>query len=163
MNCHLKLTLVAACISIAASAQALESKISKDQLPTLAPEVQHQTASKRVTSRFTRSHYKHFSLDDDFSKAMFERYLELLDFSRNIFTQADIDSFSEWSTQLDDQLKIGDNQIAFDVYNLAMEKRFERYVFALSVLDKEIKFDVEESIELDRSEANWAQNTIELD
>ncbi len=163
MNCHLKLTLVAACISIAASAQALESKISKDQLPTLAPEVQHQTASKRVTSRFTRSHYKHFSLDDDFSKAMFERYLELLDFSRNIFTQADIDSFSEWSTQLDDQLKIGDNQIAFDVYNLAMEKRFERYVFALSVLDKEIKFDVEESIELDRSEANWAQNTKELD
>ncbi|WED28229.1 carboxy terminal-processing peptidase [Vibrio sp. DW001] len=163
MNCHLKLTLVAACISIAASAQALESKISKDQLPTLAPEVQHQTASKRVTSRFTRSHYKHFSLDDDFSKAMFERYLELLDFSRNIFTQADIDSFSEWSTQLDDQLKIGDNQIAFDVYNLAMEKRFERYVFALSVLDKEIAFDVEESIELDRSEASWAKNTEELD
>ncbi|MFC1237464.1 carboxy terminal-processing peptidase [Vibrio sp. F74] len=163
MNCHLKLTLVAACISIAASAQALESKISKDQLPTLAAEVQHQTASKRVTSRFTRSHYKHFSLDDNFSKAMFERYLESLDFSRNIFAQTDIDSFSEWSTQLDDQLKIGNNQIAFDVYNLAMEKRFERYVFALSVLDKEIKFDVEESIELDRSEASWAQTTEELD
>lgn len=163
MNCHLKLTLVAACISIAASAQALESKISKDQLPTLAAEVQHQTASKRVTSRFTRSHYKHFSLDDDFSKAMFERYLESLDFSRNIFTQTDIDSFSEWSVQLDDQLKVGDNQIAFDVYNLAMEKRFERYVFALSVLDKEIGFDVEESIELDRSEANWAQSREELD
>ncbi|MDB1123912.1 carboxy terminal-processing peptidase [Vibrio algarum] len=163
MNCRLKLTIVAACISIAASAQALESKISKDQLPTLEPEVQHQTASKRVTSRFTRSHYKHFSLDDDFSKAMFERYLEMLDYNRNIFTQADIDSFSDWSIELDDQLKIGNNQIAFDVYNLAMERRFERYVYALSALDKEIKFDVDESIDLDRSEASWAKSSKELD
>jgi len=162
MNCRLKMTLVAACISIAASAQALESKISKSQLPTLVPEIQHATASKRVTSRFTRSHYKHFSLNDDFSHAMFERYLEMLDYNRNIFTQADIDSFSMWSTQLDDQLKTGNNQIAFDVYNIAMEKRYERYVFALSLLDKEIKFDVDESIELDRSDAVWAKNSDEL-
>ncbi|WP_413284457.1 carboxy terminal-processing peptidase [Vibrio sp. MA40-2] len=163
MKCRLKLTLVAACISIAASAQALESKISKDQLPTLAAEVQHQTASKRVTSRFTRSHYKHFSLDDDFSKAMFERYLEMLDYNRNIFTQADIDSFADWSILLDDQLKIGNNQIAFDVYNLSMLRRYERYVYALSLLDDEITFDSDESIQLDRSDAPWAKNTSELD
>lgn len=162
MNCRLKMTLVAACISIAASAQALESKISKDNLPTLAPEVQHSTASKRVTSRFTRSHYKHFSLDDDFSQAMFDRYLEMLDYNRNIFTQADIGTFSDWSLQLDEQLKVGNNQIAFDVYNLALIKRFERYEYALKLLDQEISFDVDESIELDRSEAMWAKDKDEL-
>jgi carboxyl-terminal processing protease len=162
MNCRLKMTLVAACISIAASAQALESKYSKDTLPTLTPEQQHATASKRVTSRFTRSHYKHFSLDDEFSKAMFDRYIEMLDFSRNIFTQADIDLFLGWTTQLDEQLKVGNNQIAFDVYNIALEKRYERYVYALSLLDNEIKFDVEEFIELDRTEAPWAKSESEL-
>ncbi len=52
---------------------------------------------------------------------MFERYLEMLDYSRNIFTQADMDSFKAWSLQLDDQLKAGDNQIAYDLYNLSME------------------------------------------
>ncbi len=162
MNCRLKLTLIAANICFAASAQALEAKISKDQLPTLAPEEQHQTASKRVTSRLTRSHYKHFSLDDGFSKAMFDRYLEMLDFNRNVFTQSDIDSFSDWSLQLDDQLKAGNNQIAFDVYNLAMKRRFERFVYALTLLDKEIKFDADESIELDRSESAWAKSEDEL-
>ncbi len=162
MNCRSKVTLIAASLWLAASAQALEAKLHKDDLPVLTPEIQHETASKRVTSRFTRSHYKHFSLDDDFSKAIFERYVEMLDYNRNIFTQADIDSFKKWSIELDDQLKAGNNQIAFDVYNLSMQKRFERFTYALTLLDKEITFDNNDEIELDRSEKAWPKNEAEL-
>ncbi|EOV9408544.1 carboxy terminal-processing peptidase [Vibrio parahaemolyticus] len=162
MNCRSKVTLIAASLWLAASAQALEAKLHKDDLPVLAPEVQHETASKRVTSRFTRSHYKHFNLNDDFSKAIFERYVEMLDYNRNIFTQADIDSFKDWSIELDDQLKAGNNKIAFDVYNLSMQKRFERFAYAMTLLDKEIKFDNADEIELDRSEAAWPKDEAEL-
>ncbi|WP_436322416.1 carboxy terminal-processing peptidase [Vibrio cidicii] len=163
MKCRSKLTLIAASLWLAASAQALEAKLSLKDLPVLAPEIQHETASKRVTSRFTRSHYKHFNLNDDFSKAIFTRYIELLDYNKNIFTQADIDAFSTWSTQLDDQLKAGDNQIAFDVYNLSMKKRFERFSFALKLLDKEITFDNDDFIELDRAKSAWPKDKAELD
>ncbi|RBW65952.1 carboxy terminal-processing peptidase [Vibrionales bacterium C3R12] len=163
MKCRSKLTLIAASLWLAASAQALEAKLDQDDLPLLAPEVQHETASKRVTSRFTRSHYKHFNLNDDFSQAIFDRYVEMLDYNRNIFTQADMDSFTDWSKQLDDQLKSGNNQIAFDVYNLSMQKRFERFKFALSVLDNEIKFDTDDFIELDRSDATWPKDQAEVD
>ncbi len=79
----------------------------------------------------------------------------MLDYNRNIFTQADIDSFKDWSVSLDDQLKAGNNKIAFDVYNLSMQKRFDRFAYALTLLDKEIKFNTDEFIELDRSEAAW--------
>lgn len=164
MKCRSKLTLIAAGLWLAASSvQALEATLSKEDLPLLAPEMQHETASKRVTSRFTRSHYKHFNLNDDFSQAIFHRYLELLDYNRNIFTQSDIDSFDTWSTQLDDQLKAGNNQIAFDVYNLSMQKRFERFQYALSLLDKEITFEADELMELDRSKAAWPKDKTELD
>ncbi|ENC6731188.1 carboxy terminal-processing peptidase [Vibrio navarrensis] len=163
MKCRSKLTLIAASLWLAASAQALEAKLSLKDLPVLAPEIQHETASKRVTSRFTRSHYKHFNLNDDFSKAIFTRYIELLDYNKNIFTQADIDAFSTWSTQLDDQLKAGENQIAFDVYNLSMKKRFERFSFALKLLDKEITFDNDDFIELDRAKSAWPKDKAELD
>ncbi|MFH4666671.1 carboxy terminal-processing peptidase [Vibrio cidicii] len=163
MKCRSKLTLIAAGLWLAASAQALEAKLSLKDLPVLAPEIQHETASKRVTSRFTRSHYKHFNLNDDFSKAIFTRYIELLDYNKNIFTQADIDAFSTWSTQLDDQLKAGENQIAFDVYNLSMKKRFERFSFALKLLDKEITFDNDDFIELDRAKSAWPKDKAELD
>ncbi|MEF1282423.1 carboxy terminal-processing peptidase [Vibrio sp. M250220] len=164
MKCRSKLSLIAASLLLAAStAHALEANISLEDLPVLTPEAQHETASKRVTSRFTRSHYKHFSLNDQFSQAIFERYIEMLDHNRNIFTQADIDSFKKWTSGIDDQLKAGDNQIAFDVYNLSIKRRYERFKYALSILDQEMSFDNDETIELDRSEAAWPADTAELD
>lgn len=163
MKCRSKWTLIAAGIILAASsAQAVEANIHKEDLPVLVAETQHETAAKRVTSRFTRSHYKHFSLDDEFSKAIFERYVELLDYNRSLFTQADIDSFKSKATQLDDELKVGDNSIAFEVYNLSMNRRFERFQYALSLLDNEINFDTDESIEIDRSEADWPKDQAEV-
>lgn len=162
MKCRSKLTVIAASLMLAASAQALEAKLSKADLPLLAPEVQHTTASKRVTSRLTRSHYKHFNLNDEFSQAMFNRYVEMLDYNKNIFTQSDINSFVEWSVQLDDQLKSGSNKIAFKLYNLANEKRFERFSYALTLLDEEIKFDVDESMMVDRSDAEWPKSQSEV-
>jgi len=162
MKCRSKLTLLAASLCLAASAQALEAKLSKADLEKLVPEVQHATASKRVTSRLTRSHYKHFSLNDAFSQAIFNRYIEMLDYNKNIFTQDDIDSFQVWSVQLDDQLKSGSNSIAFDVYNLANERRFEQFSYALSLLDNEITFDSEESMQLDRSEAAWPADRAQV-
>ncbi len=164
MKCRSKLSLIAASLWLAAStANALEANISLEDLPVLSSEAQHETASKRVTSRFTRSHYKHFSLNDQFSQAIFERYIEMLDYNRNIFTQADIAILNKWSTLIDDQLKSGDNQIAFDVYNLSMKRRYERFQYALRLLDKEMTFDTDEFIELDRSEAAWPKDTAELD
>jgi len=163
MKCRSKWTLIAASVWLAASsAQAVEATIHKQDLPILAPEPQHEVASKRVTSRFTRSHYKHFNLDDQFSKEIFERYIELLDYNRSLFTQADIDSFKPLSIQLDDELKAGNNKIAFEVYNLSMDKRYDRFQYALSLLDKEIKFDTDESIEIDRSKAAWPKNQAEI-
>ena len=164
MKCRSKLSLIAAGLWLAASsAHALEAKLSLKDLPVLAPETQHETASKRVTSRFTRSHYKHFTLDDTFSQAIFDRYIEMLDYNKNTFTQADIDSFKEWAVGIDDQLKSGNNQIAFDVYNLSMKRRYERFQTALALLDDEMTFDVDESIELDRSKAAWPKDKAELD
>ncbi|USD66525.1 carboxy terminal-processing peptidase [Vibrio sp. SCSIO 43136] len=162
MKCRSKLTLLAASLWLAASAQAVEPKYSSDDLTALVPEVQHATAAKRITSRLTRSHYKHFSLNDEFSQAMFDRYVGMLDYNRNIFTEADIERFSAESTLLDDQLKSGSNSTAFKLYNLANEKRFEQFAFALSLLDKEITFDADESMTVDRSEAAWPTDQDEI-
>ncbi|MPW35733.1 carboxy terminal-processing peptidase [Vibrio sp. B1Z05] len=162
MKMRSKITLIAASVMLAASAQAVEANLSVKDLPVLTPELQHQTAAKRVTSRFTRSHYKQFKLDDQFSAEIFDRYLNMLDFSRNLFTQSEVDGFKTERTQLDEALVAGDNTIAFELYNIAMRKRFERYRYALSLLDHEIKFDVDESIELDRSKEAWPVDEKEI-
>lgn len=164
MKCRSKVTIIAASLWLAATpALALDADISKDDLPSLNPEAQHATASKRITKRFTRSHYKHFTLDDEFSQAIFDRYLGMLDYNRNIFTQKDIDGFYQSARDLDQQLKSGSSQVAFDVYNLSMEKRYERLNYALTLLDEEIKFDIDETILVDRSKADWPKDDAELD
>ncbi|MFH0256682.1 carboxy terminal-processing peptidase [Vibrio rumoiensis] len=163
MNCRLKVSLLAASLTLAAnSAFAVQPTISESQIPTLAPESQHAIASQRVAKRFTRSHYKHFNLDDAFSKGIFDRYLESLDYNRNIFTQSDIDSFKPFETDIDDQLKSGDTKAAFDMFNLSMKRRYERFSYALTLLDHEIKFDTDEKMELDRSKAAWPKNIAEV-
>lgn len=147
---------------LAASAQALEAKYSLSDLPQLAPEQQHATASKRVASRFTRSHYKHFSLDDKFSSQVFDRYIEMLDYNKSFLTASDVKQFERWRNQFDDQLKSGDTSGAFDIFNKVLQRRFDRYQFAISQLDTEIKFDKDEDFIIDRSELEWPKNQAEL-
>ncbi|MFV0575340.1 MAG: carboxy terminal-processing peptidase [Vibrio sp.] len=163
MNCRLKVSLLAVSLALAAnSALAVQPTIKESAIPTLAPESQHAIASQRVAKRFTRSHYKHFNLDDAFSKGIYDRYLETLDYNRNIFTQSDINSFKSYESELDDQLKSGDTSAAYDMFNLSMKRRYERFSYALSLLDHEIKFDTDESMVIDRSESAWPKNTTEV-
>ncbi|WP_318401046.1 carboxy terminal-processing peptidase [Photobacterium leiognathi] len=163
MNCRFRFSLIAAGMMLAASAQASEAKYSLSDLPQLAPEKQHATASKRVASRFTRSHYKHFSLDDKFSSQVFDRYIEMLDYNKSFLTASDVKQFERWRNQFDDQLQSGDTSGAFDIFNKVLQRRFERYQFALSQLNNEIKFDKDEDFVIDRSELEWPKDQAELD
>ncbi|WP_318449769.1 carboxy terminal-processing peptidase [Photobacterium leiognathi] len=163
MNCRFRFSLIAAGMMLAASAQASEAKYSLSDLPQLAPEKQHATASKRVASRFTRSHYKHFSLDDKFSSQVFARYIEMLDYNKSFLTASDVKQFERWRNQFDDQLQSGDTSGAFDIFNKVLQRRFERYQFALSQLNNEIKFDKDEDFVIDRSELEWPKDQAELD
>ncbi|OOE85978.1 C-terminal processing peptidase [Salinivibrio siamensis] len=163
MFCRRRVSAIAASLMLAASAQAVEANFQLSELPSLSAEPQHETASKRVTSRFTRSHYKQFALDDAFSAAIFDRYLETLDYNRVFLTQDDVERLSRWKTRLDDQLKEGETQAAYAIYNRVLKKRFERYQYALHVLDKPFDFSADESMVLDRTELPWAANEDELD
>lgn len=164
MNCRFKITLLAASLMVAASpALALDAKIAESAIPTLKPEAQHAAASQRVAARFTRSHYKRFNLDDDFSEGIFNRYLDNLDYNRNLFTQADVKEMRQYEYELDDQLKSGDTSAAYAMYNLSLKRRYQRFAFALTQLDQEIKFDTDEKMQIDRSEADWPKDTKELD
>jgi carboxyl-terminal processing protease len=76
-----------------------------DQIPVLKEEPQHATVSERVTSRFTRSHYRQFDLDNAFSAKIFDRYLNLLDYSHNVLLASDVQLRKK--NQIGDELRTG--------------------------------------------------------
>ncbi len=116
--------------------------ISIENLPELKQEIQHIAATKRITNLFTRSHYKLIRLDDDLSSQIYDRFIESIDSNKSLFMQSDLAKFEHFKYEIDNALIKGDMSFAFEIFNLNMRRRFERFEYSLSLLDKEMKFDV---------------------
>ncbi|EHK89617.1 carboxy terminal-processing peptidase [Aggregatibacter actinomycetemcomitans] len=143
-------------------ADAVQPKLKQSDLVSLQPSESNMFATKRATTRLTQSHYRRFQLDDEFSKKIFDRYLKALDFNRTTFLQSDIDEmFTKYGNKIDDELNAGNLDIAFSMYELMMKRRYERYRYALSLLDKEPHLNDDDQIEIDREKAAWPKTETE--
>ncbi|WP_046003134.1 carboxy terminal-processing peptidase [Pseudoalteromonas rubra] len=159
-----KLPLVGAiALFVSGVCSAATQTVTEKDIPVLEPEIQHATATKRVTSKFTREHYKRFKLDDALSEQIFDRYIENLDYNKSLFLQSDIDKFANYRKQFDDALKKGKLDFAFDMFNVSMQRRYERFNYAISLLDTEMKFDKPDEFVFDREEMQFASTQAELD
>lgn len=159
----LQLSAVALSFLFVGSSVAVEPAVKSTDIPKLSQEEQHATASKRIAALFTRSHYKQIHLDDAFSEKIFDTYLESLDYSRNLFLQSDIDGFQGYRKQLDNALGDGDLTIVYAMYNLSMQRRYERLVYALHLLDKPFDFTTDDYYQFERKGAKWPASKAELD
>lgn len=153
MNKFFKLTALAGLLVIAGQSFAVDDITRIDQIPVLKEEPQHATVSERVTSRFTRSHYRQFDLDNAFSAKIFDRYLNLLDYSHNVLLASDVAQFAAKKNQIGDELRSGKLDVFYDLYNLAQKRRFERYQYALKVLERPMDFTGNDNFNLDRSKS----------
>ncbi|EPZ99076.1 tail-specific protease [Glaesserella parasuis str. Nagasaki] len=143
---------------------AAEPQIKESELIIPKPTEQHSISTKRVTARLTQSHYHKFQLDDAFSEKIFNRYIDWLDGSHNTFLQSDIDELrAKYATKLDEELYEGKLDIAFEMYELMTKRRYERYKYALSLLDKEPDLKGQDQIENDREKAPFPKTTTEAD
>ncbi|MCW2254525.1 carboxyl-terminal processing protease [Providencia alcalifaciens] len=165
MNKLLKIALV---VSVATFGSAMANPqavtpVAAVQLPVLKQDTQHGTVSERVTSRFTRSHYRQFDLDKEFSGKIFDRYLNMLDYGHNVLLQSDIDEYAKDKAKVGEWLEEGKLDKFYDLYNLSQQRRLERFKYALARLEQPMNFDVNDSIDVDRSKMPWPKDKQELD
>ncbi|STY61665.1 carboxy terminal-processing peptidase [Mannheimia haemolytica] len=144
------------------NAFAVQPDIKESVIVMPKPNEQHSLSTKRVTARLTQSHYHKFQLNDEFAGKIFNRYVDWLDPSHNTFLQADIDEMrSKYATTLDDDLYAGKLDAAFAMYELMSKRRYERYSYALSLLDKEPDLKGNDEIEIDREKAAFPKSVEE--
>jgi carboxyl-terminal processing protease len=148
----LALLLTAAC----ASAQSVPSD-------ELTPSSQHEKTVAVVNKVLERFHYRKVVLDDALAAQVFDSYLKALDPNRSFFLQADIDHFSGRLRSLDDDLKRGKLDLAFEVFRIYRQRVDERTEHALSLLDERFDFRRDEVYRFERSKAEWAKDREELD
>lgn len=131
--------------------------------PGLQPSDRHAKISRLVTTLFERSHYRQIRVDDQVSSDVLDRYIEVMDGNRQYFLASDIRRFESYRFELDDAVKRGDLEPAFEIYATYVERTRERLNRALKLLKEEPDFSIDEVYVFDRSELPWATSEKELD
>ena len=164
MNNTIRMSVAAAMVGLSGITNAVSPAVSVDELPILAQESQHATAAKRVSALFTRAHYKEVMLDNALSEKVFDRYLRSLDVNRNVFLESDIASLNKYRDEFDEAVERGRLDAAYAVFSVNLQRRIERYEYALSLLATPFDFEKKGDVfAFDREEAPWPKNIAELD
>lgn len=162
MNKLLKVITLSLILSIVSQNVQAKSH-AKEQIPVLKQDEIHQVVAKRVTNFFTQSHYRNFALNGAFSAQIFDRYFKLLDGNKSIFIQSDVDSFRDRQESLGQELINGNLNTAYDIYNRFLLKRYNRYQYALEVLQRPMDFSANDEVDFNREEIAWPTSESELD
>ncbi|MCG6201248.1 carboxy terminal-processing peptidase [Psychromonas antarctica] len=162
MNKFFRHALIVAAASYIGITFAVAASFDIKDIPQLEAQTQHSKVAKRVSDLFSRSHYKFVPLNDALSEKVFERYIDQLDYNKQIFMQSDIDVLKKYQFSFDDSLKSGQLDAIYLIYQLNLTRRYERYRYALSLLETEMKFTGKDEYQFDRSDANWAADLSEL-
>lgn len=130
---------------------------------TIAPEPIHERAGQVVAELLSRYHYNDLPVDDALSESVYETYFEALDPQRFYFLASDIAEFSDRADQLDNELSRGDLTTAFAIFERYRERVKARSQHAIAVLNSDLDFASDATLELDRREAEWTDSQAQLD
>ena len=115
-----------------------------------------------LTFVIEKGHYNPAAIDDNFSKGVYKDYIEALDPSKRFFLQSDIDEFSKYETQLDDQLLNKDLTFFELTYNRLMQRMEGSKKLYKDILSTPFDYTVNESFNTDYEKAPYSKNEAEL-
>tara|TARA_B100000809_G_scaffold149298_1_gene146811 strand:+ start:20107 stop:22245 length:2139 start_codon:yes stop_codon:yes gene_type:complete len=107
-------------------------------------------------------HYEPKEINDDFSEAVYSKFINEMDPVKRYFTKKDIEEFSFYKYKIDDQLKRED----LFFYTLVMERFFKRLeessAYYKEILSEPFDFDKKDSIQVDYEKLDFAKSQNEL-
>lgn len=133
-----------------------------EQMPVLAPEQRHSVSCLRIFNYFTRAHYKVVTIDNAFTKKVIDRFVTYLDYNHSLYTKKEIDEIYANAPSILQGLEKCYLDYPYAVYNENIKKRYTKYKYMLSLLDKGINLNTDKSIEIDRTKAEFAKDEQEL-
>ncbi len=109
-----------------------------------------------------KGHYDPKEMNDEFSKNVFNSFIDAIDGQHRFFLKGDINNFKRYQYEIDDQLKSSN----IDFFNLVYDKSVQRIEdvknFYPSLLEKPFDFSVKETTSLDFKNNSFASNLNEL-
>ncbi|MGM0634264.1 MAG: carboxy terminal-processing peptidase, partial [Pseudomonadota bacterium] len=126
----------------------------------------HGETAMELLRELESKHYADVTFDERFSRRVYDNYIEALDGSRLYFLQSDLDEFSRYEEELAGLLQSGNIEPAFEIYNRYVQRVMERLIWTIDHVESDLAdldFTVEEHLEIDRDDAEWATDRQALD
>lgn len=155
-----RLVFVVAAVLAATIAFAAPREVPLSELFPNPAQAKSAVVINKVLERF---HYRKVTLDNAFAQGVLDSYLDALDPSRSFFLARDVERFKGGARRLEEGLRRGELDLAFDVFRVYRMRVDERVIYAESVLKGPFDFDLDESYRLDSPDAPWAKDSAELD
>ncbi|MWJ27698.1 tail-specific protease [Halomonas sp. ZH2S] len=137
--------------------------------PVASAQLQPTDAQRHVATEIADSlrygHYAEVEFDEEWSKAAFERYLDILDGQHAYLLRSDIDEFRDLETRLDQVIFDGDLDRIFALHQRLNERMENRLEWLLAELGDglDFSFDSDMRLELEREDVPFAIRERELD
>ena len=107
-------------------------------------------------------HYDPKIINDDFSINVYEDFIDAVDSQKRFLLKSDINSFSQYRLSIDDQIKSSDITFFNLVYETLKTRMSEVENFYEEVLFTPFNFDINEQIDLDYENQEYADGMDEL-
>jgi carboxyl-terminal processing protease len=122
----------------------------------IAPSDSQRATARKIGRILEEAHYSRAALDDKMSEVIYQRYLESLDGQKSYFLQSDINDFNAYRFLFDDMIRTGDIDPAYLMFARFQQRNRERIEYAISLLNTEPDWTLNESFEFDRAKTSWA-------
>lgn len=115
-----------------------------------------------ITYVIERGHYDPKKIDDTFSQNVYDDFIKSLDPLKRYFLASDLEEFSKYRNQIDDQIKNKDLTFFDLVYNRFRERMEDVKKIYPEILDHPFDFNKKDEINLDYDNIKFAENLKEL-
>ncbi|MAQ90622.1 MAG: tail-specific protease [Rhodopirellula sp.] len=126
------------------------------------PSTKNRQIALMVRGIVSSQHLTRHELDDEISERSLATFIDRLDPMKLYFLQEDVDAFESKKTEIDDMLKSGELQFAHDVFLKYMSRMEESITVVHHLIDAKHDFTVEEYINTDWDNLEFAKTREEL-
>ena len=120
------------------------------------PSKEAATTARLVTNMISRYHIERGEVGDEISIKLTKRFVETLDPQKLYFLKADIAEFKKSEKVLDDNIKEGNLQFAFDVFSRYRKRAYARLTHARKVVNVPHDFTLDEEMITDADSWDYA-------
>jgi len=115
-----------------------------------------------ITYVLQKGHYNPKEMNDEFSKNIYDNFINGLDPLKRYFLASDIEEFSAYETAIDDEIKIKDLTFFNLVYTRFSERMEDAKKIYPEVLNTPFNYDLNESIDVDYDLVPYAISKKEM-